>query len=302
MANEFHDTVRRFTRAAEIGPPGDGFQTTTWTQLAELGALALTVPGTGGTAGDVCRCMVELGAVGFVGPLVESFMAAMLLPAVEAARLADGSAIATVAWDDLVPWGDRADIVVLIARSGDAHLVKFTARETVATLAGDRWARGRMHVVADLGIARIAVGVGELAIASYVVGAALRAVDISVEYARVRSQFGRPIGDYQAISHPLADAFGRLSGLLDVLTNVRVEFGALADPEWTEWSARLRLIADDAAAAASYAALQTHGGMGFVRGVRVTELAMRARQIALTGVPRRVSEERAAPAHRNEAT
>ena len=47
--------------------------------------------------------------------------------------------------------------------------------------------------------------VGQIALAAECVGVAQRALDMSVEYAKERQQFGRPIGAYQAVSHRLAD-------------------------------------------------------------------------------------------------
>ncbi|MCV4684498.1 acyl-CoA dehydrogenase family protein, partial [Escherichia coli] len=42
--------------------------------------------------------------------------------------------------------------------------------------------------------------------AAALVGAAARAVEMGVEYAKQRHAFGTPIGAFQAVSHPLADS------------------------------------------------------------------------------------------------
>ena len=49
-----------------------------------------------------------------------------------------------------------------------------------------------------------ATGTGMVALAAELVGVAQRALDMAVDYAKEREQFGRPIGAYQAVSHRLA--------------------------------------------------------------------------------------------------
>ena len=52
---------------------------------------------------------------------------------------------------------------------------------------------------------RRAVDDGAVALAAELVGVAQRALDMAVDYAKEREQFGRPIGAYQAVSHRLAE-------------------------------------------------------------------------------------------------
>ena len=42
--------------------------------------------------------------------------------------------------------------------------------------------------------------------AAVLIGLAEHMLDVTVEYARVRHQFGRPIGSFQAVKHQLAHA------------------------------------------------------------------------------------------------
>src|SRR5947208_421601 len=51
---------------------------------------------------------------------------------------------------------------------------------------------------------------GPAALGAYLVGAGTRAVRASADYAAARRQFGRAIGDFQAVAHPLATAFAQL--------------------------------------------------------------------------------------------
>ena len=60
-----------------------------------------------------------------------------------------------------------------------------------------------------------AATIGQVALAAELVGVAQRALDMAVEYAKEREQFGRPIGAYQAVSHRLRrDALGGRGGAL----------------------------------------------------------------------------------------
>ena len=53
---------------------------------------------------------------------------------------------------------------------------------------------------------------GVLATAAQLIGGGQRLLDMSVEYAKQRRQFGRLIGSYQAIKHKLADAYSPRDG------------------------------------------------------------------------------------------
>ncbi|MGC7322931.1 acyl-CoA dehydrogenase family protein, partial [Mycobacteroides abscessus subsp. massiliense] len=50
-----------------------------------------------------------------------------------------------------------------------------------------------------------AIDFGVLAISAQLIGAGQALLDRAVAYAKQRSQFGRPIGSYQAVKHKLAD-------------------------------------------------------------------------------------------------
>jgi alkylation response protein AidB-like acyl-CoA dehydrogenase len=300
ITDDFQAAVRRFIRAATAGgEPDPAFAPEVWRGLGEMGVLGIAAPGSGGTPADVCRCLFELGAAGVVGPLVETVMATSLLSGADADAVGAGRTLASVVWEDpdgsavSVPFGDRVEVVVAIGRSGRAHRAFVEDGRLVATLAGESWARGRLAPGEDLGPADTALALGELAIAAYLVGAGLRAVEISAEYAAARRQFGRPIGDYQGVAHPLAQAWAELEGLREFLVDLPVGSDAAGVRGPAPGSAALRLLAQDAATSASYSALQVHGGMGFVRGTWVTQLAARIRQVSLTGVPKHVSERRA---------
>jgi len=100
------------------------------------------------------------------------------------------------------------------------------------------------------------------ALALEAVGIAAKALELGIEHARTREQFGRPIGVYQAVSHPLADTY------------VETEL-ARSLAYWAAWCvaedeelapvavAAAKAYAGDAAVAACERSIQVHGGIGF---------------------------------------
>jgi alkylation response protein AidB-like acyl-CoA dehydrogenase len=102
---------------------------------------------------------------------------------------------------------------------------------------------------------------GSVALAADALGAARRALDMAVGYAKQREQFGRPIGSFQAIKHKLADMYLLVQGAA-----LAVE-GA-ADALDAGWDAR-RLVAvaasyaRDAAVKVTGDSIQVHGGIGY---------------------------------------
>ncbi|PKN53842.1 MAG: acyl-CoA dehydrogenase, partial [Deltaproteobacteria bacterium HGW-Deltaproteobacteria-14] len=103
-------------------------------------------------------------------------------------------------------------------------------------------------------------------------------------YATTRTQFGRPIADFQAISFKLADIATEVDAARLVVHDAA---GALAaTPERGEQAAGALLLAVTAAARAADEALQIHGGYGYTRDFPVERLWRDARALsALEGPP-----------------
>ena len=100
------------------------------------------------------------------------------------------------------------------------------------------------------------------AMAAEAVGVAQRALDLGIEHAKTREQFGKPIGTYQAVAHPLAQTY----------TDVEL---ARSLAYWAAWcvaenddraalaAASAKAFATEAAVAACERSIQVHGGTGF---------------------------------------
>ncbi|MFN2465339.1 MAG: acyl-CoA dehydrogenase family protein [Candidatus Dormibacteria bacterium] len=165
----------------------------------------------------------------------------------------------------LVPDAETADVIVLI-EGGSARLVERGAATIMPVKTIDitrRYSRVRADdgepLPADVAGALQRV---EVVLAAELVGVAQRAMELAVEYAKNRQQFGRPIGAYQAVSHRCAEM------LVDVESARSATYFAAwaADAEPTT----LPLASSVAKAAAAEtgwkvaaSSLQVHGGIGF---------------------------------------
>lgn len=98
--------------------------------------------------------------------------------------------------------------------------------------------------------------------AGYLAGLARGAQDLSVEYAKTRVQFDRPIGANQAVKHALADCATRSEA---AWATVLYGATALAEgrPDHGFWLAAAARTAVDAADANARTAIQVHGGRGY---------------------------------------
>jgi alkylation response protein AidB-like acyl-CoA dehydrogenase len=101
-----------------------------------------------------------------------------------------------------------------------------------------------------------------VAIANESIGGAQKVLDMSVEYAKVRVQFGRPIGSFQAIKHKCADM------LLEVESGKSAAYyaawAAAEDNEELPIAAALaKAYVSDAYFHAASENIQIHGGIGF---------------------------------------
>ena len=101
-----------------------------------------------------------------------------------------------------------------------------------------------------------------VAVAAESTGLAQRTLEMAVEYAKDRQQFGRPIGAYQAVSHRCAQM------LLETENARSAVYGAAwaadAEPESLPLSAAMaKAYASDAGWRVPNAAIQVHGGIGF---------------------------------------
>ena len=269
--------VRRLAYETERGFTDEG-----WAALCELGWPALLVPEDHGGLGlgvvELAVVQEELGAALAPSPFLSTVVAAAFVDAAGSdeqrarwlAPLAAGEArgaVAALSDDDgwtAVPDAAGADVVV--ARDGDGWgLLTAPEAEPVEALDATRklW---RVRAGGELeplpGDTARALDVGAVALAAESVGVARRAMDMAVQYAKEREQFGRPIGAYQAVSHACAQMLLEVEGARS--TTLYAAWALDHEPESAPLAASMaKAYASDAGWRVPAAALQVHGGIGF---------------------------------------
>jgi len=243
-----------------------GYDETLWRLLCEqVGAAALVIPeelgGAGGELADAATVLQELGRALVPSPLLGTTLAELALlsadePEAETlATLAEGSSIGALVLDpDYVVNGDIADVVV---EASDGRLNRWTrfSAQPVATMDPTR-RLARLQpaetqpVGADPGLADTAA----ILLAAEQIGAAERCLELTVEYAKSRVQFGRPIGSFQALKHRMADLYVAVAAARAVVNE------ACADPTQTN-AATARLAASEALSIVAAEGIQLHGGI-----------------------------------------
>ena len=117
----------------------------------------------------------------------------------------------------------------------------------------------------------------DVALCAELVGTAERALELAVEYAKVRVQFDRPIATFQAIKHKAADMLHHLE-----LARVGTHYAAWASDtdsgERERAAAMAKGYAGEAAIDVTAECIQIHGGVGFTWDVDAHLLYRRAKQ------------------------
>jgi alkylation response protein AidB-like acyl-CoA dehydrogenase len=90
-------------------------------------------------------------------------------------------------------------------------------------------------------------------------------LDATVGYARVREQFGRPIGSFQAVKHACADMLVQVSVARELVAAAvhQLAAGHPGHPEATVAASMAKSYTCAAAVAVTGKAMQLHGGMGY---------------------------------------
>jgi Acyl-CoA dehydrogenase, N-terminal domain/Acyl-CoA dehydrogenase, C-terminal domain len=222
-------------RRAERGP-SMGFDQLLWRHYADVGALGIGVPSDcgGGEGGLLELALVAEEAGGHLAPIpvAETAAAARLLGRLREKELLGpvlrGSVIVSLATlpgpvsQQMLVDGAIADAVLALDGESVVYVTRpdglpKTARRNLGGLPLAPWyAPGATTVLAEGGEARRAFesAVDEVRVlrAAALVGLASAAVGIGSRYAIVREAFGQPIGMYQAVAHPFADALTALDG------------------------------------------------------------------------------------------
>jgi alkylation response protein AidB-like acyl-CoA dehydrogenase len=106
------------------------------------------------------------------------------------------------------------------------------------------------------------IDLGAVGHSAELLGASTRVLDLSVEYAKERVQFGRPIGSFQAIKHRCADMLVDVEGMRSAVYHAAWALGA-GDPDRSVAASTAKTWCSDASHRVMASGLQVHGGIGF---------------------------------------
>ena len=109
-----------------------------------------------------------------------------------------------------------------------------------------------------------AVELGTLMVSAQLLGAARMMLEMSTAYALQREQFGRPIGEFQAVKHHLADVAVAVELTRPLVHGAAVALDARSPDACRDVSAA-KVAAGQAADRAARAALQVHGAIGYTQ-------------------------------------
>lgn len=267
----------------------------TWAALAEMGVLAIGSGEGTGSAVEVAVAARELGRAALQGPFPAHWLALYLLPESSRERLSAGEERVALVQGGVVAWASDADTYVEVDGERRAWRVEPSAPlAPFQTLSGERWARGPIVRSEELSASPAAFAWSDLVVAAWCVGAGDVVIERSSDHARGRQQFGRPIGDYQGVAHPLAAAHAELRAAWDLVLVAAWQLGAGAG----ELSAAAARVASaEASLAAAYAAHQAHGALGYTTEGGLARWTTAIRQMSLvppgTSSSRRIVAEAA---------
>jgi Acyl-CoA dehydrogenase, C-terminal domain len=267
--------------ATDRGGPDAG--DATWTALAEFGALGLLTESGDGSLSDLVALFGALGAGLCPGSVLASAAAGAVLDGDEAALLADGRLRVSVAVGGYVPWLSSADLVLEI--EGDAvWRVEAQADDRPApAISGEAWTAVRTRRIERLDAGAEFVLAAELGLAAALLGMAHTLLDRGAAHARTREQFGRPIGGFQGVAHPLADAWARVTAADELVRLVAAEWSqaGTAVPPRTDRARLARAQASAAALQTAYVVHQAMGGLSFAVETGIGAISTRIRQWSL---------------------
>jgi alkylation response protein AidB-like acyl-CoA dehydrogenase len=211
-----------------------------WDELASMGWLGLHLPedvgGSGYGLGELAVVLEALAVTATPGPFLPTVIASAIIDATGSAvqrtallpALADGTTLAAVALggsvvrdadgtlrgDAGLVLGGGLAVLVLVRAGDDLVVVRPAPTQVVATDSIDptrrvvRLSLDGMNCHADdvlVGAASTGLAIARSLAAAEAAGGAAAGLTMALDYAKVREQFGRTIGSFQAVKHHLAN-------------------------------------------------------------------------------------------------
>jgi alkylation response protein AidB-like acyl-CoA dehydrogenase len=281
------------TRVRTVVDRGGGYDEGLWKAMAAQGWMGVEVPEAQGGLGlgtvEAAVLLEEVGRHLAPAPFLSSLLAVGALARAASSgvtwaqgwvdRLVVGESIGTVAWTPSAPvlFAPSADVIVACTEEDDGTPVLVGVEVTPGSRPE---AQPAMDLTRELGWVdlgatsspTVRLGGVEAVAAMFdrgaaghsaeMLGGAGRALELAVEYAKDRVQFGRPIGSFQAVKHRCADMLVDVEGMRSSVYHAAWCISA-GDPDASVAASTAKVWCSDAAPRVMASCLQVHGGVGF---------------------------------------
>jgi alkylation response protein AidB-like acyl-CoA dehydrogenase len=276
---EFHDELR-----SVAGDLLAKDRTVDWSSLVDAGWVGLEVPerfgGAGASFAEVAVICEEMGRAASINSYLGSGVLAVgTLKALQPSETRDrllaevvsGTVRLAVALDstDFVPDAEGADRVLVLVDGGVGIAVVTATSQPVldetrrlATVDGVEVSEVLRFDGDHASAVRRLLDRAAVAVACDSLGLCEAMLSATVAYAKVRQQFGRPIGSFQAVKHAFADMAiaierARATGYFAALTL------AEEDERWRTATSVAKIAAGDCQRLVAKGGVQLHGGIGY---------------------------------------
>src|SRR5246500_5172070 len=275
-----------------------------WQAAAEQGLqgvhLAESVGGQGFGILELAIVLAEFGYGAVPGPFGPTAIASALISAHDPeakvlAELASGAAIAAYALDSGLTATSQGDVLVI---RGEVSAVPAAAQASLLVLpvaidSGDEWGALRsdpleiepvtsldplrpiahvranaVEVADDVVLSNLTMATARALMSTLLsaeaIGVARWATDTASEYAKIREQFGRPIGQFQAIKHKCAEMIADTERATAAVWDAARALDETGEATHIEFAAAVAAtLAPTAAQRCTQDCIQVHGGIGF---------------------------------------
>ena len=222
-----------------------------WEVLCEAGLHLVGARDSGTSLADIFGLLKVAGRHAVPLPLAEVWVAGHV-------QGEEGDGTLTVVADEglVAAWGRRAERVLTL----DGRVATEFTIETGTNLAGEPRDRIRVEAAVRADVPEHMPELMATTRAALAAGALERTLELAIEYATTRSQFGRPIARFQAIQHQLAVLAGEVAAAVRACDGA---IEALDGDGFVHQAAAAKARVGEACGIAAEIAHQVHGAMGF---------------------------------------
>ena len=252
-----------------------GIDRARWRELAETGVFSLALPEADGGVGlgwiDAVLVFEELGRALVPGPLVGSALAAGLVDGAASGEVLVGMIERPKDGDPVyVEHPSGIDTLLVLDADGvwqvdpkGLELHHIHKPLDILTPAARAAALPQGDKIADAATAATLRARGAVLTSALQLGLAEGSCELATAYAKERQQFGKPIGQFQAIKHICADMVGRVEVLRAAvyMAGLCLDDAEIEDP--VRAASMARIIANTASSENGKDCVQVHGGMGY---------------------------------------